>query len=137
MTFKRRYIRFKIWAASLLAKPTVPSDEQMKAIKIVNRLISDRNSILSCSAESHPSSLKPRYIIKNDHLFIRITFDKIRIINGIYKYDISFNESDYNLNKVKLLFAKNIEHRLDNMEKEININVNNSLDNILTEIIKQ
>lgn len=132
MSFKIKYLRFKIWFSNLRSNKEIGTDEQIKTIKIVNRLISDPNSILSCSADS--TEFKPRYIIKNDHLFIRITSDKIRIINGSYKYDVSFNEHDSNLYKVKLLFAKNIERRLDSMEREINSNVNKSLDKIFLEI---
>ena len=68
------------------------------------------------------------------HIFVKITYNKIRIINGVFKYDISFSDIDPNLAEVKQFFSKNMERRLDHCELEIDDGVSKSLDTILEEL---
>jgi hypothetical protein len=133
---KRKWLRFKIKFRETLSVKHVLSAEQKKACKIAKRLIIDKQSKLYCSASSvYGENFKPRYIIQNGHVFVRITHDKIRIINGKYKYDVSFSEGDSSLAEVKIFFEKNMEHRIDKLEEEINLKVEKSLDIIFDEIV--
>lgn len=140
--FKNRRLRFKIWRRNKLLNTNkyTLNEEQVKAIKIVKRLIVDAGSELLCSAETaYGSSHKPRYIISNidKRIFIKITYSKIRIINGIFKYDVAFSEIDPNLAEIKAFFSRNMERRLDKCESEIDSGVSRSLDSIIDGLVNK
>ncbi len=110
MGFRRRikikWFRFKIKTAERLRK-SVNSDN-------------NRNS--------------DRYLIENGHIFVRISDEKIRIINGKYKYDVSFDHNSNEINDMLRVFMKSLDHRLDKLENEINKRVEKSLDHILKDV---
>lgn len=128
---KYKFLRFKInfrrWIQSFFNTAEFNlSPEQEKSIRIAKKLIIDADSLL------YSDSVKSRYIIVNGDRYVRITTNKIRIINGVYKYDISFDERQ--LYKVISYFKRNMEHRLDNIETDIDSRVEKSLDLILQDI---
>lgn len=124
---RRKWVRLKKWLASKFdPEQTELSSEQDKALKIVKRLIVDSESALYADISGD------RLIIENGVRFIRITTGKLRIIDGPYKYDISFDPK--RLDEVKRLFARNLEHRHDRLEAEIGTRVETSLDHILKDI---
>ncbi len=123
----RRWVVFKKWTLSKVTPKDKPlSPEQDKAFKIARKLIINSDSIL------HADLNKERYIIVNGNLFVRITIGKIKIINGNYKYDISFEPSS--LHKLTALFSKNLEHRHDRLEHMVSLRVEKSLDHIIDDI---
>lgn len=123
----RKWVKFKKW----LSTKTDPrekelSTEQDKAYRIAKKLIVDSNSILYADVS------KDRFIIVNGERYIRITPQKIRIIDGSYKYDITYEPR--RLERLIGTFAKNLEHRHDKLESEIDARVEKSLDHILNDI---
>lgn len=126
---RKRWVRFKHWFSQKFdpAEREI-STEQDKAFRIAKKLIIDSNSIL------YADLILDRRIIVNGSRFVRIAGGKIRIIDGPYKYDVSFDSG--RLDNLKKLFAKNLEHRHDRIEAEISDRVERSLDHILTDIEK-
>jgi len=130
MKFRRRrkWVIFKKWLASKFDPgETLLSTEQEKAYKIAKKLIVDADSVLYADVSG-----EARYIIVNGERFVRMTSGKIRIIDGPYKYDVTFDPR--RLDELRRLFAKNLEHRHDRLEAEIGMRVEKSLDHILKEI---
>jgi hypothetical protein len=128
-SFKRRrkWVRFKQWLGRKFdPEQTELTSEQDKAIKIAKKLIIDGDSALYADISGD------RLIIENGARFVRITTGKLRIIDGPYKYDITFDPR--RLNDLKKLFARNLEHRHDRLEAEIGTRVETSLDHILKDI---
>jgi len=124
---RRKWVTFKKW----LSKKFDPveselSPEQDKAFRIAKRLIIDSESFLYADLS------RERLIIVNEPRFIRITNGKIRIIDGPYKYDVTFDVR--RLDELKRIFARNLEHRHDRLEAEIGTRVERSLDHILKDL---
>lgn len=129
---KYRWLRFRVWMNRRAVKMTENTDglttEQTKIIQICKKLITDPNSKL------YASITVERYLIENDHVFARITSNRVRVINGKYKYDMTFDQHDHEFIGIKKLFVKNLEYRQDKLESHINQRVEKSLDHILREI---
>lgn len=126
---RRKWVQFKKW----LARKFDPverelSPEQDKAFRIAKKLIIDSDSFLYADLS------RERLIIVNGLRFIRITNGKIRIIDGPFKYDISFDVR--RLDELKRIFARNLEHRHDRLEAEIGSRVERSLDHIINDLEK-
>lgn len=125
---KRKWVVFKKWLSKKFDPgETELSAEQDKAYRITKKLIVDTNSVLYADVSG-----EARYIIVKGERFIRMTNNKIRIIDGPYKYDISFDPK--RLDDLRHLFAKNLEHRHDRLEAEIGMRVEKSLDHILKDM---
>lgn len=129
---RKKWLQFKNWLDSKFQTKQMLSPEQDKAYRITKKLITDSESFLYADLTNLS---KRRYLIVNGLRFIRITEGKIRIVDGSFKYDVSFD--DKILNELKELFANNLEHRHDKLEAEIADRVEKSLDNILTDINKK
>ena len=124
---RRRWLELKQWLGKRFDPQKAElSSEQEKAYKIAKKLIVDSSSFL------YGDILKERLIIMNGNRFIRITRNKIRIIDGPYKYDVAFDPQ--RLDELRRIFAKNLEHRHDKIESEIDQRVERSLDHILKDI---
>lgn len=133
---KMQRLRFKVNKRNLLNKKYAPNEEQKLAITLAKRTIVKPDTVLLCSADSeYGSNHKPRYIIRNvnDHIDIRIVSGMLRIKNGILKYDVPFSDLDPNLSDLKAFFARNVERRLDKIEDEMNKEVLESLDNMISQ----
>lgn len=128
---RKKWLQFTNWLHSKFETTQLLSPEQDKAYRITKKLITDSESFLYADLSN---MAKRRYLIVNGLRFIRITEGKIRIVDGSFKYDVSFD--DKILNSLKELFANNLEHRLDKIEAEIADRVEKSLDHILTDINK-
>lgn len=127
---RRKWVEFKKW----LSKKFDPAEtdltsEQDKAYRITKKLIIDSNSVLYADVAG-----KSRYLIVNGNRFVRLTSSKIRIIDGPYKYDVSFDPR--RLDELRRVFAKNLEHRHDRIEAAIGDKVEKSLDHILKDLIE-
>lgn len=134
----RRWHVFKLKLRERMETTREPLDpEQRMAIDIAKRVIVDDTSSLHFSNFSYETGEASRYLIENGHLVVKITHGKIRIINGKYKYDVSFRNEDKELRHVKSLFARSLAHRLDKMEARINARVEKSLDHILSDLKQQ
>ena len=126
---RRKLLRMKRWFARRFDPKEIDmSAEQDKAYRIAKKLITDSNSVLYADIS------KERLIIVNGLRYIRITSSKIRIIDGPYKYDISYDPR--RLEELTRIFANNLEHRHDKIEHEIGQRVERSLDHILKDLYK-
>jgi hypothetical protein len=121
---KRIYVRFK----SMDNKINKLSDEQKKVFIITSRVIplittnivndSDNNSFYMSNKEKG--------------MFIVLNKNNIRLINGVYHYDIWINEFLYH--KIIFKIRKRINKEQEKINKDINHRVNLSLDNIISSI---
>lgn len=131
----RRWHVFKLRVRSRMNKRLEPLDpEQRMALDIAKRVIVDETSKLHFSNFSYETQEASRYLIENGHLVVKMTHGKIRIINGKYKYDVTFKNDDKDFRHVKDLFARSLSRRLDKLEAQINARIEKSLDHILNEL---
>lgn len=134
---KRRWFVFRLRTGAKLKKSVRPfaettTTEQAKALLITKMKILDQDSKLYYSVNNE--DMTNRYFIENGHMFIKITSVKLVIINGKYQYDFSFVSTNEDFVNIKRIFMRNLDHRLDKIESEINKRVEKSLDHILRDI---
>lgn len=134
---KRRWYVFRLKSRAKIKKSVrslseTTTAEQAKALLITKMKILDPDSKLyySISAED----MTPRFFIENGHMFIKMSSVKLIIINGKYQYDFSFVSTNEDFVNIKRIFIRNLDHRLDKIESEINKRVEKSLDHILKDI---
>lgn len=101
-------------------------ESQKLAVAIINKAIAHSNAILLTAPIS-----ETRYIHFND-IFIRIEYDNVTIINGVYSYHIVINykDAEYLINKFNL----KLEQTRKQWEREIVTKTHRSLNNILEEL---
>jgi len=118
-----------------LTPSSVRNPEQAKALEIAKRIITDEESELYYSNDGFSSrETSSRYLIRKGHLVIKMTHDKMRIINGKYKYDVAFRYEDRDFVNIKRIFSRSLAHRLDKLEAMVNEKVEKSLSHILIEL---
>lgn len=102
------------------------SENQLLAIRIIKRAISDKRSTLVIAPISDT-----RYIHFND-IFIKIEMDIVTIINGSYLYHIQLPTNE--VGKLLDKYNCHLEMIRKEWEAQMTVKAKNSLDKILNEL---
>jgi hypothetical protein len=121
---KRIYVRFK----TMDNKIHKLNDEQKKIFIIVSKIIPSLKTNIITDADNASFYISN----KEKDIFIILKKNNVRIINGIYHYDIWINEFLYY--KIHFKVRKKINKEQEKINKEISCKVNLSLDNIISSI---
>ena len=131
--FYRKLIKINRFYKSLFTEDETSSltEYQIKSLKLVNILISDKQSTILVSPLSDKRFIKSRDVETEISNQLHIILDNYSatIINHKYSYDVDFPHKTYQ--KLILDIDKEIERRRRRMENEIRKNITHSLDIII------
>ena len=129
--FKRFIKRFKLQFYLMAKKSPIHTYEEdavtyeKTCFKICLKLISNRDSEFMIA----PMSGK-RYIRNEElNMFITLDYGRVEITNHVFNYNVKLLNRDWE--RLVYIYDTETEKRRNDMEKEVNSNIKNSLEHVL------
>lgn len=129
--FKKTWIKYRLYLRKLDRNDTefdIYMSNVRKCSTICRKLIHSEDSELIIAP------ISDKKYIRNDRLGIFVTMDggQVTVTNHTYSYFIKLSKSQWD--KLITYFRKEMELRAMNIEKELETQINHSLDNIYSKI---